>query len=409
MRCRSAFAVVLVLTIGVTACDTKPEAASPPELPTGLIVVSAGDASIFTITPEGTDRLELVENQSGRVAVQPTWSPAGDRLVWTEVDHMSERPEAAIVMSESNGDLIERVVTPAAPFYYHWDPSGQAVAFLANGSGGSINLSILGPEIGLVGEARPFYFAWSPDGQTLLTHTDSEAVRLFPIEGGDPIILADTGARFQAPQWSGDHLVYATGSPPQTGGIRAGLMQEDQDAQEIIVANRQGQIVHRIATFSGVATFELSPNGESIAHSDTLDRAAFNFGPLIVTNIESGESITVSRDAVLAYQWSPTGESLLYLGTAEGVDHPSFRWAVWNGSTSTEYATVTPTATFATDYLPFWDQYARSHNLWSPDGSSFVYTGTDVDGNPAVWVQVVGDGSEPRRLATGDVAFWAPK
>ncbi len=127
-------------------------------------------------------------------------------------------------------------------------------------------------------------------------------------------------------------------------------------------------------TFVGVATFELSPDGTRIAHSDTLDRTTFNFGPLIVTDVESDRPTTVSQDPVLAYQWSPNGESLLYLTTVSGADHPGFRWAVWNGENSRFFQPVTLTTTFATSYLPFWDQYSRSHRLWAPDGSAFAYS-----------------------------------
>jgi Tol biopolymer transport system component len=399
-----------MLTLGLTGCSPKPEAIQPEE-PPGSLVVSAGDAAIFTINPQGTDRFDLVEERSGRVVIQPTWSPLGDRIVWTEVDHMSERPEASIVISGPGGEELRRVDASVAPFYYHWDPSGRAVAFLASGPGGTVDLGVVDQDLSMLGKAQPFYFAWSPDGHTLLTHTDLEEVALLPIDGGAPTILEETPARFQAPQWSdsGDHVIYAIGSPPSTGGIRAGAMQTNSNSQEIVVATPQGEIVQTITGFVGVATFELSPDGTRVAHSDTLDRAAFNFGPLIVTDLASGKSTTVSSDAVLAFQWSPTGDSLLYLGSEEGIDHPSFRWAVWDGETSTKYGRVAPTVTFATDYLPFWDQYSRSHHLWSPDGSAFVYSGTDTQGDPAVWVQMVGDGSEPRRVATGDVAFWSPK
>jgi TolB protein len=342
------------------------------------------------------------------VAIQPTWSPDGDRLVWTEVDHMSEVPEVSIVRSEPSGETIERTPSPVAPFYYYWSPTGDRVAFLAGGPGGSVDLGLLSREVSLLGSAQPFYFAWDPGGETLLIHTNLDTVALLTTEG-TATTLERTDARFQAPQWAagGNRLVYAAGAPPATGGIRIEAFQAN--GQEIVITDTDGAILHRVGPFAGVATFELDPGGRRIAHSDTLNRSSFNFGPLLVTDIDTGESTTISQEPVLAYQWSPTGDSLLYLATEGGIDHPAFRWTIWNGENSTEYGVTALTTIFASSYLPFWDQYSRSHTLWAPDGSAFAYSGPDENGDPAIWVQVIDADRVPENVAAGDVVFWSPK
>ena len=358
--------------------------------------------------PDGSGRTDLVAEQSELVAIQPTWSPEGARLVWTEVDHMNEVPEVFIVISGPGGEELDRIPAPVAPFYYYWSPAGDQVAFLAGGPAGRVDLGILDGDLRFLGAARPYYFAWAPDGRRLLTHTDLDTVALLGTNG-TATTLDRTEARFQAPQWAADgtRLVYATGSPPPGGGIRIGAFQAN--SQEIVVTDTEGAVLHRIGAFAGVATFELSPDGRQIAHSVTFDRETFNFGPLVVTDLNSGEEETVSQRPVLAYQWSPAGDVLLYLEAEDGIDHPRFRWAVWDGEVSTEYAMVTPTTSFATSYLPFWDQYSRSHTLWAPDGSAFTYAGLDEQGEPAVWVQTIGSDSGPRRIASGDVVFWSPQ
>jgi TolB protein len=372
------------------------------------LVVSRADTSIFVIKPDGSERVDLVAEQSGLVAIQPTWSPGGERLVWTEVDHMSEVPEVSIVRSGPGGEKVESTPSPVAPFYYYWSPTGEQVAFLSGGPAGRLDLGLLNGDVSLLGDAQPFYFAWSPDGETLLTHTDLDTVALLTSDG-TTTTLEETEARFQAPQWAADgaRLVYASGTPPPTGGIRIGAFQTN--GQEIVVADTEGAILHRIGPFVGVATFELDPQGKRIAHSVTPDRTTLNFGPLLVTDLDSGESTAVSPEPVVAYQWSPAGDLLLYLAAERGTDHPAFRWAVWDGESSTEYGLMTPTPIFASSYLPFWDQYSRSHTLWAPDGSAFAYSGPDDQGEPAIWVQSLGADTVPRNVAYGDVVFWSPK
>ena len=403
--------LVLALATALAACGiTSSESTTTPGAeadPPGLLVVSRADASIFTINPDGSGHTDLVEEKSGLVAIQPTWSPDGSRLVWTEVGHMGEIPQASIVTSGPGGERLERIPAPVAPFYYYWSPGGDQVAFLAGGPGGKVDLGILDGDLRFLGGAQPYYFAWAPDGRSLLTHTDLDVVSLLDTNG-TATTLERTEARFQAPQWAADgtRLVYAIGSPPETGGVRTGAFQTN--GQEIVVTDTAGAILHRLGAFAGLASFELSPDGTQIAHSVTLDRDTFNFGPLAVTDLASGGEQTVSRHPVLAFQWSPVRDLLLYLAAEEGIDHPSFRWVVWDGETSTEYARVVPTTNFATSYLPFWDQYARSHTLWAPDGSAFSYSGLDEQGRPAVFVQTLEGDSGPSRIASGDVVFWSP-
>ena len=223
MRIRSFAFLIVALATATAACgrtSDKTEAETTAAMPPGLLVVSRDDASIFTVKPDGSDRVDLVIEQSGLVAIQPTWSPDGTRLVWTEVDHMSEVPEVSIVAAGPGGEELERRPAEVAPFYYYWSPTGDQIAFLAGGPGGRVDLGLLDGDLRRFGGAQPYYFAWAPDGRTMLTHTDLDVVTLLTA-GGEATVLEQTEARFQAPQWAADgtRLVYATGSPPAPGGI----------------------------------------------------------------------------------------------------------------------------------------------------------------------------------------------
>lgn len=84
------------------------------------------------------------------------------------------------------------------------------------------------------------------------------------------------------------------------------------------------------------------------------------------------------------------------------------QWHTWDGLESTSYRTFLPTGVFGRDYLAYFDQYARSHSFWAPDGSAFVYAGgTDLT-NRGIWVQPVSE-APPVRVALGEVATWSRK
>ena len=70
-------------------------------------------------------------------------------------------------------------------------------------------------------------------------------------------------------------------------------------------------------------------------------------------------------------------------------------------------ATFTPAPSFLTQFLPFFDQYARSHRLWSPDGRALVLS--TLDGGRRRLVVVPVDGGPARTIAEGEMAFWSPR
>jgi TolB protein len=62
---------------------------------------------------------------------------------------------------------------------------------------------------------------------------------------------------------------------------------------------------------------------------------------------------------------------------------------------------------FVNQLLPYFDQYALSHRLWSPDGASILLPLVDAAGRDQV-VVVPADGSGPRPITGGAKAFWSP-
>jgi TolB protein len=64
--------------------------------------------------------------------------------------------------------------------------------------------------------------------------------------------------------------------------------------------------------------------------------------------------------------------------------------------------------TFIRQLLPFFDQYALSHHLWSPDGSALLLPLVGDDGQAEITIVPL-DGGELRPIADGEIAFWAPQ
>lgn len=376
------------------------EASSPPASPENQLLVTGADGNLFLIDPDTGERFALTTDASPRRQyLQPTWSPDGAQIAWTRIDG----GRSALEVSGFDGADRSEVAVPFAPFYFYWSPTGERLAYLSNWrtlDQPSMALRVVefeeeGASVRTLAEGQPFYFSWAPNGERILTHVGSERVELLDLEGESQSLRIPAGL-FPAPQWAadGERLVYATAD----------------ERQRLIVTDVEGQEQVEVTDYPGQITFSLSPDNTSLAYVVTeRTSAASTLGPLYVVDVDTLRTREVTSNPVLGFYWNPAGDRLAYLGVEIVNQRVGLRWYVWDGQRSTPYAGFFPSSTFMQNYLPFFDQYAQSHRIWSPDGSAFVYIGTAPDGRRGVWVQDVVTGGEPRLIGPGVSATWSPR
>jgi TolB protein len=146
-----------------------------------------------------------------------------------------------------------------------------------------------------------------------------------------------------------------------------------------------------------------------------------------LVDAETGESRALSRELIFAFFWAPDGRSIAYLTLPErssgGVQaavpekgrpiakaqHPRLQMDLWIVDVESGYPhrlfTFEPTNTFTTRFLPYFDQFALSHRIWSPLSDALVLPIADGDTPRIVVVSV--DGRIPRPVAEGSIAFWS--
>ncbi|HXF62179.1 MAG TPA: hypothetical protein VNK95_11210 [Caldilineaceae bacterium] len=383
----------------VLAAGQAQAAAAPPA---NRLLVQGVDGNLYTMSPDGSSRLALTNDASSlHQYLQPTWSPTGERIAWAEIDARSGETESALIVSSYNGSDKERYITPFVPFYMYWSPDESRLAYLSNWltlNEPSIALRVLDfaaeEPIRTLVEGQPLYFSWAPDSTRLLTHIGNERIELHSVDG-EPQPLEITGARFPSPQWSADgrRLVYALG---------------DAEGQRLVITDLIDGATTEITDFSDRISFTLSPSGDRLAYVITpanIGTAAF--GPLYVVDLETLGTRELSALPVLAFFWSPDGAKLAYLAADESGETPMLRWYVWDGARSRAYAAMTPTRTYLQGYLAFFDQYAQSTTMWSPDSTAFAYAAVDAELGSSIWVQRL-DGDEPERIGRGVYVAWSP-
>jgi TolB protein len=125
---------------------------------------------------------------------------------------------------------------------------------------------------------------------------------------------------------------------------------------------------------------------------------------LVVEDLLTGEREVIARERTAAFFWSPEGRRLAALVLAG----PSqLQWVVSGGEQLVRLAPFRPGTGWLREVLPFFEQYAQSHAVWSPDGTELVAPGLDADGSTAAIVQEVDAPAGAEQLPGVRLAWWA--
>jgi dipeptidyl aminopeptidase/acylaminoacyl peptidase len=385
------------------AASPEPEG-SAPTVPSevdglgGRLAVLDENGNLVTMDPDGSHEITLAEVEPGRSEVrQPSWSRDGGRIAWVHL-HVTEASTLAVGVATSTdrGTKATESRTLVTPFYLSWDPTSSRIAYLASPGGGEIELAILelaGHSSGTpLDTGQPFYVSWGPEGDRMLVHVGTTRLQTLGLDG-TLTTVADRPGAFNAPVWTADgrSFVYAS--------TRAGH-------QQLVVQDTDAERGRSLVPFEGLITFVVSPDGERVAFQPFMGGEA---SPLTVVDVASGRTTEITDQTVAAFFWSPDGERLLYMDPDPTGDRVWFRWGVWDGERAFTTPRFIPSQRLFDEYLPFFEQYAQSMSLWSPDGSAFAYPGMDENGDTGIWIQSARSDRAPVMITEGDFVAWSPR
>ncbi len=379
---------------------------------------------LVTVSPDGSDSRVL--SPPGRSYQFPAWSPVENTLAAIGIDN--EGGGVFSVQDRADAKAERLYGDPSgAPIYLYWAPDGKAVGFLANAEGG-LGLRIVGTD---GAEARqlltgnPVYWQWSGDGARLLVHSgvgSAGRVSFYRAAGGAGEPLAEPGP-FNAPglSASGSYRAYAE----FTGSVN----------RVVLAGNRpRNAELRREVPYEGVAALSWSPVAEQLAIMNPPRASPRPYGPIRLLDAVTGDLTPLVDAAAIAFFWSPDGEHIAYLTPVrrrEGQQADVAGRAMLASSTTSTNTTTNstqpqvllelnvaevatgrsrlltafaPTPLFVGQFLPFFDQYALSHSVWSPESDAVVLPMLSENGSQVVVVPLEG---EPRTLAPGEMPFWS--
>ncbi len=395
-------ALAASLVLVATACTSGNDSAAPSNPPTtrtvadvpSLLAIGGGQGTISIVDASGTV-IESVEPPSGATYSQPIWGSAGT-IVYAQAAPGNNRLEA----TRLGGDTVWSVALETPPFYYLADPGADEPTVIslrnnANGPGLIIERISEDESVETIADEAPFYASWNPDDGRLASHVGD--ARLDVTSTSTETIDTDASG-FQAPVWLDGGLITLTN--------------RDSDS---FLARWDGQTFTDIAKVRGAARFVGSGHRLAIVTGGDIQTGGIqasaqalptiSSGVLTVIDLDDGSITSVTADPSPMFQWDAAGEQLLYVTFVEDPT-PALVWHVWQDGAGTDFEPFVPEPSWFGTVAPFFDQYAQSVSLWSPDGSAFAYPAL-VEGEPQIMVQQI-DATSPTPISPGTWVAWSP-
>ena len=424
--------IVGLLALGLMlACAAVVAAFRPTSDPgVNLIAFVNADGEVMTMTPDGLQARMISPAVEG-FFTWPTWSPDANTIVYSGVIDDGGELQLNLYASDNSG-AGNRVLYASEPgevgllargvvHYPLWSPDGSHLAFIATTANGlSLFMDDLrdNPEARRLLDDGPLWMSWSQDSSSLAVH---RGVDHFLIGGEDLVTpqqlnIREIGYRVPAMHPVDGSLTLRT----QPGALNASVSSVRLDGPNVMS-------VTPLRRVEGEAAFLWSPTGRHLAVAEATQYLMYRDTALRIYNGISVLTIGESQDVielelpVLAYFWSPDGTKIVLVTLSER--QTALSWALYDVESDerTRLVDFAPSAEQLTIFQ-FFDQYAYSHTVWSPDSSSIVFAGdllTDsvtasLGGHPGhssfhIVVVDVEPVAEAHVITEGIMGFWSPR
>jgi hypothetical protein len=398
-------ALLLGLALVTAACTTSQDQDASPPVPknsttvpeqseSALLLITDAAGAVVVIEDNGTV-IETIEPTTGIRYSQPIWASPGT-IVYAQIAPEDNRLEALRL----GGDTVWSVELDTPPFYYLAAPTSDAPTVVslrnkADNSGLIIEQITAGASPLTLSEEAPFYASWNPTDGRLASHVGDARL---DITGSATETIDTTASGFQAPVW-----------------LTAGLVSLRDRGDDTYLTLWDDSSFSDLARVRGASRFVGS--GDSIAivtggniETDGIQALAqalptISSGVLTVIDLEETSFTSVTSEPTPMFQWDRAGERLLYV-TFVNDPTPALEWHVWENGEVTDFEPFVPDPSWFATVAPFFDQYAQSISLWSPDGSAYAYPAL-VDGEAQIMVQNLTDES-PVAITPGTWVTWSP-
>lgn len=419
---------LLLLLLGSVAVIALQRPSLDPGV--NLIAFVNADGDVMTMRPDGLEVRQISPDRDG-FFTWPTWSPDAGTIVYSGVVDEGETLQLNLYASDSSG-VANRVLYASDPgeagllaqgvvHYPLWSPNGEHLAFIATARGGlSLFMDDLrdDPEAQHLLDDGPLWMSWAHDSSLLAIHRGAEH---FVVSGGDelevqPLEIREIGYRVPALHPIDGSLTLRS----QPAALKASVSSVRLDGSKV-------QSITPLRSVDGEAAFLWASTGRHVAIGEASqylmyrDTALPVYNGIAIVPLGTSHSVVELDLPVLAFFWSPDGTKIALVTISD--KQGALSWALYDVLTDERMRLVdfSPSAEQLTMFQ-FFDQYAYSHSIWSPDSESIVFAGdllTDSvtasfgshPGHSSFHIVVVDIEpiAEAHEIGEGIMGFWSPR
>ena len=343
--------------------------------------------------------------------VLPSYAPDGAHLACFGIRSGSQ-PRAGLYAVADDGVRMHEIwqMTEAAPVCESWSPDSQRIALLLqNGENQFLEIAdVRRPgQADLLETGSSLYWSWSPQNSMLAVHSGGSAglyedarLTLYNLDEGCRPLKRLKPGEFRTPAWSPDaaRLAYVDAS--------------DGDREFLAlyrVADGTREILRPV---EGHTAMMWSPDGSTLAYAEAAGDSPYLFAGISLIDVADGSCRRVHEEEVASFFWRPDSSGLLSVAFDE---RQGMRWSTigLDGSAQPLGPNFYPSRELVY-FCWFFDQFAASHPVISPDGSRLVFAGhmpeeeaPAKNTSSSVYVaSVTAEGAPLERVAAGRFACW---
>lgn len=343
--------------------------------------------------------------------VWPSYSPDGSLVACFGV-RPGETPEAGLYAVAPDGVAMHEIwrMRGAAPICESWSPDSTRIALLLQSDTGlrleTADIRRPGRTV-LLETGSPLFWSWSPNQPLIAVHAggsrsvcEDARLSIFATTGDDreEVARLDPG-EFRTPAWSpdGERLAYIDAS--------------DGRHEHLAFYRASDGVTEIVSPVEGHSALLWSPDGRYLAISQALGETPHMFTGVSLVDVRTGRSEVVCEKNVVGFFWSPCSRRLVSIGFN---DDGGMEWSVFGvqGLRRTLNSRFYPSRELVY-FCWFFDQFATSHPLISPDGETITFAGhmacengDRVDKESGVYLLSLVEDLPPQRIADGHFACW---
>jgi TolB protein len=229
--------LILVITLGLSGTFLVTYAAFPGENGKIAYVSDRGQTlEIYSMNMDGTQQTKLSSIPLSDEAIQPAWSPDGEKIVYSR--YINAEGKYSIWIMNKDGTCNTRITN--GTFWANnpgWSPDGNRILFWREASGDNIwVVNIDGTGLTQLTTGSSDYSpAWSPDGEKIAFvkgNADTAEIWVMDPDGSNQVKVSGSGCFH--PDWSPDSkkIVYTR--------------YQDRTDYDIYMMNRDGSGSHAV-------------------------------------------------------------------------------------------------------------------------------------------------------------------